>query len=105
MASIATKTRESSRISRSLGIAVISLLLAEAVELPEWLAAQARPWPFADPVAGNTLAAFEQARDLIEAALFDWLTSSKSGHRRRAGAACSPSADGGCGPAQDVVVG
>jgi protein-tyrosine-phosphatase len=48
--------------------------LDSAVQLPEHLAAQARDWEMPDPLAADTLAAFEQARDLIESTLFDWLT-------------------------------
>ena len=49
-------------------------VLDPAAELPPGLAAEARDWEMPDPLAADTLAAFEQTRDLIEATLFDWLT-------------------------------
>ncbi len=49
-------------------------VLDKAVKLPDWLGVGARDWEMPDPLAGDTLASFEQTRDLIEATLFDWLT-------------------------------
>ena len=51
-----------------------AISLDEAVPLPNWVGTRALAWPLPDPLATDSLAAFEQSRDLIEATLFDWLT-------------------------------
>ncbi|MFO0898001.1 MAG: hypothetical protein U0836_11315 [Pirellulales bacterium] len=47
--------------------------LDDAVKIPDWMQDHTRRWPIPDPSEVDTLAAFEQARDCIEAVVLDWL--------------------------------
>lgn len=55
------------------------MVLDEAVVVPSHLTGRARDWDMPNPAEMGTPAAFEEARDLIEGLLFDWLTQFEEG--------------------------